>query len=59
MAGWKTFLFNAALALVGVIEVTNWADMVGSDTAGYVLIAAGLAGKVLRALTTTPIFKSE
>lgn len=55
--GWKTLIFAAAVALVGVAESADWVSLLGSETAGYVLTAVGIVSAALRFLTTTPVGK--
>lgn len=56
MKGWRTLGFNAVVALLGVAQVANWTDILGSSSAaGWVLTAVGVIGMVLRSVTTTPV----
>jgi hypothetical protein len=55
MKGWRTLLLNLCIALLGVLEVTDWASILGNDKAGLVLTAVAVANIVLRSLTTTAI----
>lgn len=60
MKGWRTLLFAVAVAVVGVLEATDWAELVpdGPEKGWYLLgISIGIA--VLRVLTTTPVGRSE
>ncbi len=60
MKGWRTLGVNAAVALLGVAQATNWTDVLGSSsTAGWVVTGVGVANMVLRSLTTTPVGKAE
>ncbi len=31
LKGWKTILFNVAIAIVGVLQAVDWIDVLGSD----------------------------
>lgn len=56
MKGWRTLGVNAAVALLGVAQATNWTDVLGSNaTAGWVVTGVGIANMLLRAITTTPV----
>jgi hypothetical protein len=56
MKGWRTLGLNAAVALLGVAQATNWTDVLGANSsAGWVVTGVGLANMVLRSLTTTPV----
>jgi hypothetical protein len=33
-SGWKTLIFSAAVALVGVLEATDWINLLDAQTAG-------------------------
>jgi hypothetical protein len=58
MKGWRTLGLNAAVALLGVAQATNWTDVLGSNSAaGWVVTGIGVANMVLRSLTTTPVGK--
>jgi len=55
MKGWKTLVFNGALALVGVAEAFNWVEIIPQDYVPIVLACIGLANIILRAITNTPV----
>lgn len=57
MKGWKTIVFNLVLALLGVLETTNWVDVIPENWAGVVMLIVGALGLWLRGLTTTPVGK--
>jgi hypothetical protein len=42
---------TAAIAVFGVLEVTDWTALLGSETAGWVLTPVAIANMVLRSLT--------
>lgn len=58
LKGWKTILFNLAIAAIGVLQAVDWID-VGSERAGLAVTAIGIVGTVLRFLTDTPALKNE
>ena len=53
MTGFRTFLFSAAVAVLGALESLNWTSVVNEQTAGVVLIVIGAAVAVLRSVTRT------
>lgn len=56
MKGWRTLGVNAAVALLGVAQATNWTDVLGSNSsAGWIVTGVGVANMVLRSLTTSPV----
>ena len=56
MKGWRTLGLNAAVALLGVAQATNWTDVLGSSaSAGWIVTGVGIANMLLRSVTTTPI----
>jgi hypothetical protein len=55
MKGWRTLGINLAVAAFGVIEAAEWTELLGSDTAGWMVTGIGVANMLLRALTTTPV----
>jgi len=59
LKGWKTILFNIAIAVVGVLQAVDWIDVLGSERAGLAVTAIGIVGTVLRFLTDSPALKSE
>jgi len=62
MKGIRTILLGIAVLIVGAlqaVEVVDWVELVGEQTAGTVVSGLGLAMIVLRYFTTTPILKGE
>ena len=59
LTGWKTLIFSAAVALLGVLQATNWTDLLGSTTGGYIVMGIGVAGAILRIFTSPPVTKSS
>jgi hypothetical protein len=55
MKGYRTLLFSLAVAIVGVLQTFDWASVVPPEQAGIALTAVGIAGAVLRFLTSTPV----
>lgn len=55
MKGWRTLAFNAAVAVVGVLSMTNWADLVPPQYAGALVAAIGFINMLLRSKTTAPV----
>jgi len=58
LKGWKTILFNIAIAVVGVLQAVDWIDVLGSERAGLAVTTIGIVGTVLRFLTDTPALQS-
>ena len=52
LQGWKTLIFSAAVALIGVLSAADWVQLLGSTKAGYVVTAIGIVSAVLRFVTT-------
>ena len=59
MRGWRTVAFNLAIAIVGVLEVTDMTELLGSERAGMAMTAIGIVGMVLRSVTTTPVGRRQ
>lgn len=57
--GLKTLGFAALLAAFGVLQTADWISLVGEENSGYVLIVIAAIVAGLRAVTSTPIGKSE
>ena len=57
MKGWRTLLLNAAIALFGLLEATDWTALLGGDAGGWAVTAIAIANMALRSLTTTRIGK--
>jgi hypothetical protein len=55
MKGYRTLLFSLAVAVVGVLQSFDWATVVPADQAGVALTVIGVAGAILRFLTSTPV----
>ena len=56
LKGWRTLMFSLLLATLGVLEATDWAQMVpDGPNKGYWLLGIALVTAWLRAITTTPI----
>jgi len=58
MKGWKTFSCNLAVGLVARVTATFQQDApVREATLGYIVAGTSAVNVILRALTTSPIFK--
>jgi hypothetical protein len=55
--GWKTLLAAIAIAVVGVLQTTDWTTIVPEDRVGPVMVGIGVLMAVLRALTDGPMGK--
>jgi hypothetical protein len=54
LKGWRTILFNSAVAVVGVLATVSWPDMIPPQYAGAVVAAIGFLNMYLRSVTNTP-----
>ncbi|MCC6946960.1 MAG: hypothetical protein IT539_04250 [Bradyrhizobiaceae bacterium] len=59
MKGYRTLLFSLAVAIVGVLQSFDWATVIPPEQAGIALTVVGIAGAVLRFLTSTPVGGKE
>lgn len=59
MKGYRTFLFGAAVALLGTAQALDWAQVMPAENAGVVVAAIGGVIMVLRAITNTGPGKAE
>ena len=55
MKGYRTLLFNAAVALVGFAQSLDWVSILGSERSGVALAVIALANMLLRAATDGPV----
>jgi hypothetical protein len=55
MKGYRTLLFSLAVAIVGVLQSFDWASVIAPEQAGIALTIVGVAGAILRFLTSTPV----
>jgi hypothetical protein len=55
--GWKTLLASLAIAVMGVLQATDWTTIVPPDKVGPVMVGIGVLMAVLRAVTDGPIGK--
>jgi len=53
--GWKTLLASLAIAVMGVLQATDWTTIVPADRVGPVLVGIGVLMAVLRAVTDGPM----
>lgn len=59
LKGWNTILFNLAAAIFGVLEVTDFTDIIPPNYQGAVIAVIGVINMLLRARTNTPIGRKE
>jgi hypothetical protein len=59
MKGYRTLLFSLAVAIVGVLQSFDWARVIPPEQAGVALTVVGVAGAILRFLTSTPVGSRE
>lgn len=55
MKGYRTLIFNAAVAALGVAESVDWVSVIGSSHAGLALALISFANMALRSVTTGPV----
>lgn len=55
MKGWRTVIFNSIFAVLGVLEATDWIDIVSPEMAPIIVAIVGIVNVVLRKYTNTPI----
>ena len=53
--GWKTLLASLAIAIMGVLQATDWTTIVPPDGVGPVMVGIGVLMAVLRAVTDGPM----
>jgi hypothetical protein len=59
MKGYRTLLFSLGVAIVGVLQSFDWASVIAPEQAGIALTVVGVAGAILRFLTSTPVGSRE
>lgn len=59
MKGYRTLFFSLAVAAIGVLQSFDWATLVPPDQAGIALTVVGVAGAILRFLTSTQVGAKE
>ena len=57
--GWRSYAVAAAVAVLGVLEVTDFTHLVTGQNAGWWLLGIAVVKAVLRTVTTTPPGKAE
>lgn len=55
MKGYRTIIFNAAVATVGFAQSLDWVSLLGSARAGWALTGIAVANMLLRAVTDGPV----
>ena len=53
--GWKTLAASLAIAVVSVLQATDWTTIVPPDKVGPVMVGIGVLMAVLRAVTDGPV----
>jgi len=56
MKGWKTFVFGAAIAVLGFAEQFDWTTVLETKWVGFVTAGIGFVIMALRGMTDTPMF---
>lgn len=57
--GYKTFVIAVLTAVFGALEAMDYTQFLTADNAGYAATGIGVIMFILRALTSTPMFKSN
>jgi hypothetical protein len=55
LKGWRTIGVSAAIAVIGVLQTTDWATIVPSSEVGPTMLFIGVLVAVLRLLTDGPV----
>ncbi len=53
--GWRTLLVSLAIAIVGVLQSTDWRSLIPEERVGPVMMAIGVVMAVLRLATNGPV----
>ncbi|MBN9020920.1 MAG: hypothetical protein J0H08_02235 [Rhizobiales bacterium] len=53
--GWRTLLVSVLIAVVSVLQSTDWRSLIPEDRVGPVMMAIGLVMAVLRIATNGPV----
>ena len=59
LKGWKTIIFNVLSAIFGVLESTDFTNVIPAEFQGYVITFIAIVNIYLRAQTNTPIGSKE
>ena len=59
LKGWRTIIFNVVSAVFGVLEASDFTNVVPPQYQGFVISGIALINIVLRARTNTPIGSKE
>lgn len=55
MKGWRTLIFNGAVAILGIVVTFDWSTVIPPEYMGITLIIVAAANGVFRGITTTPV----
>lgn len=59
LTGYKTFLTALGVAVFGALETFDFTNYLNEQNAGIAALAVSVLMMVLRAVTKTPVLKSE
>jgi len=59
LKGWNTIIFNVLSAIFGVLESTDFTNIVPAEYQGFVISFIAIVNIYLRAQTNTPIGRKE
>jgi uncharacterized membrane protein len=57
--GWKTIVLGVVTGGVGFLQTFDLATIIEPENIGYALLGLGIAGVVLRVVTTGPVGKKD
>jgi hypothetical protein len=59
LKGWRTIIVSILIAVVGVLQATDWATIVRPEHVGPTMLAISVLVAVLRAVTDTPVGRKD
>lgn len=59
LKGWRTWLVNAALAVLPIVELAEFRDILPDNYVKWYALGVVLVNMWLRKMTTTPLGRSE
>lgn len=59
LKGWRTLLVAIIVAVIGAVEVFDWAQIIPEQYVGVAMVVIGFVMGILRKLTNTALGESE
>jgi len=59
MKGWRTLTVNAAAAVIPILELTEFSDVLPPHWLPWFVLGLAVANMGLRAITTTPLGRAQ